>query len=82
VSDHLTCSEFVNHWTDWAEGGVLQDSVELVQQHLADCEGCRRFDEQMRLVVRGPQAALAPRDGDEAPVPVLELFDAWKREEG
>jgi anti-sigma factor RsiW len=49
--DPLVCREFVELVTDYLEG-MLPDSERLrFEAHLAECEGCAGYLEDMRLIV-------------------------------
>jgi anti-sigma factor RsiW len=49
---HLTCRELVELVTDYLEGVMSPTERERVDRHLADCDGCTAYVEQMRLTLR------------------------------
>lgn len=59
----LTCRELVELVTDYLEGALNVDERARFEAHLADCEACRDYVEQMRTTVRltGRVAALHDR---------------------
>ena len=51
--DHdLTCRELVELVTDYLEGRLSPAERERVDAHLAACDGCTAYIEQMRLTLR------------------------------
>ena len=42
------CREFVEDVTAYLDGGLPEDVVALVEEHLADCPHCREYLAQMR----------------------------------
>lgn len=51
VADDLTCRELVELVTDYLEGALNADERARFEQHLAECEGCRHYLEQMRITI-------------------------------
>ena len=51
----VTCQEFVELLTDYVEGVLDEPTLSLVENHLALCDGCVTYIDQMRATV----AALA-----------------------
>lgn len=75
MDPELCCQELVELVTEWMEGALsTADDARLVA-HLADCEPCTAYVEQLRLVVAasrldegaGPSSATRAR--------LLELFE-------
>ena len=48
----MTCKELTEWITDYMEERLSQSEIARVKQHLADCEGCETYLEQMRMTVR------------------------------
>jgi len=75
----LACREFTELVTDLLEGALDDATLRRVDDHLADCAGCRRALAQWKAVVR---LAGALNDDDVAAVPeptrqrLLEAFRA------
>jgi anti-sigma factor RsiW len=77
----LTCQELTEVLTDYLEGVMSPEDVARFDAHLALCDGCVTYVEQMRQTIRSVHA-LRPADV-EATVPddLLAAFRAWKRGE-
>jgi anti-sigma factor RsiW len=73
--DDLSCREVVELVTDWLEGALPAADHARVELHLAGCEGCAAYVEQMRATVR-----IAGRLDEEELEPVLsdELVAAFR----
>ncbi len=48
----LVCSEIVELVTDYVEGALPGRTRRAVERHLAVCEGCSNYVEQMRVAIR------------------------------
>jgi anti-sigma factor RsiW len=77
----LTCQELTEVLTDYLEGVMSPEDVARFEAHLALCDGCVTYVEQMRQTIRTVHA-LRPTDV-EATVPddLLAAFRAWQRGE-
>jgi len=77
----LTCQELTEVLTDYLEGVMSPEDVARFEAHLALCDGCVTYVEQMRQTIRTVHA-LRPADL-EATVPddLLAAFRAWQRGE-
>ena len=51
TSRDLACAELVELLTDDLEGAVPPDEAAAVEAHLAQCPGCRRYLDQMRVTI-------------------------------
>jgi anti-sigma factor RsiW len=73
--DDLSCREVVELVTDWLEGALPAAEQARVELHLAVCEGCVTYVEQMRATVR-----IAGRLAEEELEPALrdELVAAFR----
>lgn len=64
VEDELTCRELVEMVTDYLEGALSPRERARFEAHLAECEGCRDYLDQMRRTItllRRPDAdSIAP----------------------
>jgi predicted anti-sigma-YlaC factor YlaD len=45
--DEIVCREFAELATDYLEGAVPEDDLELVEEHLAMCDWCREYLHQI-----------------------------------
>lgn len=48
----LTCHEVIEIITDYLEGALPADDRRRVEEHLAICDGCTTYLEQMRETIR------------------------------
>jgi anti-sigma factor RsiW len=74
----LTCRELVELVTDYLEDALSASERRRFETHLADCEGCRRYVEQMRTTVSLAQHAADPQQRPEMAA-LLEAFRGYKR---
>jgi anti-sigma factor RsiW len=47
----INCRGVVEIVTDYLEGALTPGDTEIVDRHLATCEGCRRYLAQMRTTI-------------------------------
>jgi anti-sigma factor RsiW len=47
----INCQGIVEIVTDYLEGVLAPDDVDIVDRHLATCDGCRRYLAQMRTTI-------------------------------
>ncbi len=77
--EELTCRELVEIVSDYLEGALPDSERERFDAHLQDCEGCRRYLDQMRTTIR-VVGTLSEEDLDpSAKDQLLEVFRAWNR---
>jgi predicted anti-sigma-YlaC factor YlaD len=50
--EDITCREIVEIVTDYLEGALPSAEVEAFEMHLAYCDGCVNYLEQMRETIR------------------------------
>ncbi len=75
----LTCKEVVELITDYLEGTLSEDMRVRMEEHLAGCDGCTAYLEQMRQTIR-----LTGKLREESLTPVqradlVRLFRDWKK---
>jgi len=74
----LTCRELVELVTDYLEGALPQVERTRFEEHLADCEGCTNYLDQMRhsitLLGSTPPDPLPP-DVERA---FVDAFRTWR----
>ncbi len=79
MTESLTCQELVELITAYLEGSLSPGERARFEAHLADCEGCTNYLDQMRKTI-----ALVGRLAEEA-VPeaskreFMQLFRDWKK---
>ena len=59
----ITCQEVVEVITDYLEGKLSPEEVAILEAHLALCDGCRFYLEQMRITI----AAVGRVEDEEVP---------------
>ena len=74
----LTCVELVELVTDYLEGALPSREARRFEEHIAMCEGCTAYVEQMRATLRIlgeiPPETLSP----EAERELLDAFRDWR----
>jgi len=77
--EELSCREVVEILGDYLEGAMAAGDRARLEEHLAACEGCAAYLEQLRVTIRLsgrlPEEAVSP----ETMAPLLEAFRAWRR---
>jgi anti-sigma factor RsiW len=74
----LACREFVDLVTEYLEGALPRRDVRRVRRHLAGCDGCSNYLEQVQLTVH----ALRTIPADPVPDPLIESVTVALREQG
>ena len=70
--DEVTCREFVELVTDYWEGALPEDRMELVEEHLVMCDWCVTYVEQVQATVD----ALATLPPEPVPGRLLDALSA------
>ena len=77
-NDGLTCKEVVEIVTDYLEGALSPEDRARFDEHLATCDGCTHYVEQMRETIRLSGMVTE----EQIPEPQLErlrqAFRGWK----
>lgn len=77
--NELTCQELVELVTDYLEGSLASGEQARFAAHLADCDYCVGYIEQMRLTIRAvgrlSEEHIAPNVRER----LLAQFRDWKR---
>ena len=75
ATDELACRELVELVTDYLEGRLDSADRERFEAHLAECDGCATYVEQMRQTLaalgRIPEESVSPQ----ARAELLQIFD-------
>ena len=79
-TDEVTCREFVELVTDYWEGALPEERIELVEEHLVMCDWCKLYLDQIEVTV---EAAPAMAEAAEPVPPATELallaaFREWR----
>lgn len=76
--DELTCRELVELVTRYLEGALPAADVARFEAHLADCEDCTAYLDQMRETIRVlgrlPEETVSPK----AMAELLSRFRDWR----
>ena len=75
MARELTCIEMVELVTEYLEGAMPRRARKRFERHIAGCDGCSRYLEQIRITVR-----LAGRDVAAEQVQGLESLRAAFRD--
>jgi predicted anti-sigma-YlaC factor YlaD len=65
--DEIVCREFAELATDYLEGAMPDQTLELVEEHLAMCDWCREYLHQIDTTTRA--VAQEPEAADPGPAP-------------
>ena len=79
--DHreILCREFVELVTEYVEGVLPAERVELVEQHLVMCDWCKTYLEQLEATVQALPGAAEPEPVPaEAELALLAAFREWR----
>jgi anti-sigma factor (TIGR02949 family) len=79
TDDELACRDLVEAVTDYLEGAMPAADRERFERHLAGCDGCAAYLEQLRTSIRlsgRVQAESMPPDLREG---LLGAFRDWRR---
>ena len=78
TAEEMACKDLVELVTEYLEGTLPPAERVRFETHLAGCDGCTRYLEQMRLTISAlghlPEESLEPRARDE----LLKAFRDWK----
>lgn len=78
-TEALSCQELVELVTDYLEGALDERDLRAFEGHLAGCDGCTEYLEQMRTTIR-LVGTLTPNDLTQAAeTALLQAFRDWKR---
>ena len=75
-ADELACNELVELVTDYLENALPQSERSRIERHIATCDGCTRYMEQIRETITAA-GRLTPND---VPAPVVDRLLAVFRE--
>jgi anti-sigma factor RsiW len=78
-TEALSCQELVELVTDYLEGALDQRDLRAFEAHLAGCDGCTEYLDEMRTTIR-VVGTLTPNDLTQAAeTALLQAFRDWKR---
>jgi predicted anti-sigma-YlaC factor YlaD len=78
--DEIVCREFAELATDYLDAALPEETLELVEEHLAMCDWCRDYLHQIETTAR--VVAIEPEEPEAGPPPeTLErLVSAFRTE--
>jgi anti-sigma factor RsiW len=74
----LTCQELVELVTAYLEGGLAAPDHARFEEHIAVCEGCTAYLEQMRTTIRVTGMLTPESLSEEASTELLAAFRSWR----
>jgi hypothetical protein len=77
-SDEIVCRELVELVTPYLEEVLPPDERALVDHHLASCDGCETYVQQMRLTIRAIGHVSADAITSKTREDVLAIFRSWR----
>ena len=77
-SDELVCRELVELVTPYLEDVLPPDERALVDRHLAACDGCEAYVQQMRMTIRAVGHVSEEAITSKTRQDVLDIFRAWR----
>jgi anti-sigma factor RsiW len=77
--EELSCREVVEILGDYLDGAMTPEDRIRLEEHLADCDGCTAYLEQLRVTIRLSGRLSEEAVASEAMAPLLEAFRAWRR---
>ena len=75
----MPCQELVEVITDYLEGTLSPEERLRFEEHLAGCDGCRAYLEQMRVTIRLTGALKTDSIPEGVREQLLTAFRDWKR---
>lgn len=75
----LTCHEVIELLSDYIEGVLTNDDRRRVDEHLALCDGCTTYLEQMRETIRLSGMVSEDQVPDPEKAALLDAFRDWRR---
>lgn len=78
TSENLACKELVELLTHYLEGALAEHDRVRLEDHLALCDGCRSYLEQMRATIALTGMLTEDQIPAEGKQELLGVFRAWK----
>ena len=78
--EDLACKELVELVTDYLEGELPEHDRVRLEDHLAKCDGCRSYLEQMRATIELTGMLTEDQIPAEGKQELLGVFRAWKEQ--
>jgi predicted anti-sigma-YlaC factor YlaD len=75
----VTCVEFVELVTDYLEGALPEERVDLMEEHLVMCDWCKTYLDQIEATIEAlPDAVVDEPVPDDTRTELLTMFRDWK----
>jgi anti-sigma factor RsiW len=74
----MPCQELVEVVTDYLEGALADTDRQRFETHLAECDACRDYLDQMRRTIAAVGRVDAGSLSDEARQALLDAFRGWR----
>jgi anti-sigma factor RsiW len=74
----MNCRTLVELVTEYLEGSLPEEERAAIDAHLATCDGCSNYLEQMRTTIRLTGALTEEHVPPEAREPLLRVFREWR----
>jgi len=74
----LTCQEVIELLSSYIEGGLTVDDRGRVDEHLALCDGCTTYLEQMRETIRLSGMVTEEQVPEDEKAALLAAFRDWR----
>jgi anti-sigma factor RsiW len=78
----LTCHEVIELLTDYLEDALAENARRRVEEHLAACDGCTAYLEQLRETIRLSGMLTEEQIPVEQKEQLLDAFRDWTRPRG
>jgi anti-sigma factor RsiW len=75
----LTCREVIELLSDYVEGSLSSDDLRRVDEHLALCDGCATYLEQIRETIRLSGMVSDEQVPEPEKTALLDAFRDWRR---
>lgn len=77
-ADEIVCRELVELVTPYLDDALPPDERALVDQHLATCDGCEAYVQQMRVTIRAVGHVSEEAITSKTRQDVLAIFRDWR----
>ena len=75
----LRCQEVVELVSDYLEGVLLPEKQRQVEEHLAGCDGCTNYVEQIRMTIGMLRDLSQKPEFPDTKEELLSVFREWKQ---
>ena len=78
MTEQITCKELVELITDYLEGNLPEDLRAQVDRHIAGCDGCTNYLDQMQTTIQLTGRIQEENLSSKQRSDLLQLFRDWK----